>query len=208
LSYLDRSEGGASLHDGSIEIMVHRRILHSDNLGMGEPLNEMAFGQGLVVRGKHFLVLEIPTNSARIHRVSAQQLYMQPTATYALPTTPYANYSSTYRQTWSALSDTMPLNVHLLTFDQLSPKQFLIRVEHYFELNEDETYSKPVNVDLQLLFKSLGTITNFTELTLGANLPLSDLHRLDWMTIDEESSHIDMTGESCFNQQSRLYILL
>jgi lysosomal alpha-mannosidase len=183
--------------------MVHRRILHSDNLGMGEPLNEMAFGQGLVVRGKHFLVLEPPVNSARIHRVGAQELFMQPIATYALPTTSYANYSSTYRQTWSALSDSMPLNVHLLTFDQLGPKQFLIRVEHFFELNEDEIYSQPVKIDLQLLFKSLDTITNVTELTLGANLPLSDLHRLEWMTIDEESSHVDMTGESSFDQESR-----
>ncbi len=188
--------------------MVHRRILHDDGLGVGEPLNETAFGQGLVVRGKHFLILEPPANSALVHRVGAQQLFMQPVATYALPTTSYANYSSTYRQTWSALSDSMPLNVHLLTFDQSSPKQFLIRVENYFELNEDEIYSQPVKVDLQMLFKSLGTISNLTELTLGANLPLSDLHRLDWMITDNESSHVDMTSESCFNQESRLYILL
>jgi lysosomal alpha-mannosidase len=188
--------------------MVHRRTLHDDGLGVGEPLNETAFGQGLVVRGKHFLILEPPANSARIHLVGAQQLFMQPIATYALPTTSYANYSGTYRRTWSALSDSMPLNVHLLTFDQLSPKQFLIRVEHYFELNEDETYSQPVKIDLQMLFKSLGTITNFTELTLGANLPLSNLHRLDWITTDKESLHVNMTSEMCFDPESRLYILL
>ena len=41
------------------------------------------------------------------------------------------------------LSDTMPLNVYLLTFDQLGPKEYLVRVEHYFELNEDEVYSQP-----------------------------------------------------------------
>jgi hypothetical protein len=45
-------------------------------------------------------------------------------------------------------------------------------------------------------------------LTLGANLPLSDLHRLDWITTDNESSHVDMTSESYFDQESRLYILL
>jgi lysosomal alpha-mannosidase len=175
--------------------MVYRRTLHDDALGVGEPLNETAFGQGLVVRGKHFLILEPPANSALIHRVGAQQLFMQPIATYTLPTTSYANYSDTYRQTWFALSDSMPLNVHLLTFDQLAPKQFLIRVEHYFELNEDETYSQLVKVDLQMLFRSLGTITNFTELTLSANLPLPDLHRLVWITVDKESSHTDMTSE-------------
>jgi hypothetical protein len=97
-----------------------------------------------------------------------------------------------YRQSWSALSDAMPLNIHLLTFDQLAPKQYLVRVEHYFELNEDQFYSKPVNIDLQTLFKSIGTINQMTELILIANLPLSDLHRLDWMIKDHKSSHGDM----------------
>jgi lysosomal alpha-mannosidase len=180
--------------------MVHRRILHDDSLGVNEPLNETAFGKGLVVRGKHFLILEPPASSAVIHRVGAQRLFMHPIATYALPQTSYANYSSAYRQTWSALSESMPLNVHLLTLDQLSAKQFLIRVEHYFELNEDEIYSLPVKVDLQALFRSLGTITNLTELALSANLPLSQLHRLDWMTNDNESSHVDMPSEFCSAQ--------
>ncbi len=71
--------------------MVHRRILHDDGLGVGEALNETAFGQGLVVHGKHFLILEPPANSPLIHRVGAQQLFMEPIATYALPTTSYAN---------------------------------------------------------------------------------------------------------------------
>ena len=180
--------------------MVHRRLLHDDNEGVGEPLNETAFGTGLVVRGKHFLILEPPSNSALIHRVGAQQLFMHPIATYALPQTSYADYSSFYRQTRTALSDSMPLNIHLLTLDQLGPKQFLIRIEHYFELNEDEIYSQPIQIDLQDLFKSLGTIADLIELTLGANLPLSQLHRLDWMTNDNESSHGETTREFCPDQ--------
>ncbi|CAF1191139.1 unnamed protein product [Rotaria sordida] len=189
----DRSEGGGSMYDGSIEIMVHRRILHDDSMGVGEALNETAYGTGLVVSGKHILLVERPEDSARLHRVGAQQLFMHPLATYSLPNTPsYANYSNIYRQSWSALSDTMPLNVHLLTFDELTPKQYLVRVEHYFELNEDEIYSQPVTMDLQTLFKSIGTIANMTELVLNANLPLSQLHRLDWMTKDQESSHVNI----------------
>jgi lysosomal alpha-mannosidase len=118
---------------------------------------------------------------------------MHPLATYSLPnTSSYANYSDMYRQSWSALSDAIPLNVHLLTFDQLSPKQYLVRVEHYFELNEDEVYSQPVTIDLQTLFKSIGSIAEMIELILSANLPLSELHRLDWMTKDQKSSHVDM----------------
>ena len=116
---------------------------------------------------------------------------MHPLATYSLTQQTYADYSAAYRQTWSALTDTLPLNVHLLTLDQLGPKDYLVRVEHYFELNEDDTYSHPVTFDLQSIFKSIGTISNTVELTLGANLPLADLQRLNWITTDEESSQIE-----------------
>ncbi|CAF1486743.1 unnamed protein product, partial [Adineta ricciae] len=191
----DRSEGGGSIYDGSIEIMIHRRLVHDDSEGVDEPLNETAFGKGLVVRGKHFLILESPANSALAHRVDAQQLFMNPIATFALPQMSYAKYSSIYRQTWSTLSENMPLNVHLLTLDQLNPKQYLLRIEHYFELNEDETYSHPVRIDLQTIFQSLGTITDLIELTLAANFPLSQLQRLDWITTDKESSHVDVSPE-------------
>ena len=194
---LDRSEGGASLLDGSVEIMLHRRMLYDDSMGVGEALNETAYGKGLVVKGKHILLVDSPADSARLHRTMSQQLYMHPLATYALPnTSSYTNYSKLYRQSWSALSDTLPLNVHLLTFDQLDTKQYLVRVEHYFELNEDVSYSQPVTFDLQTLFVTIGTISEMTELILSANLPVSDLHRLNWMTKDHESSQFD-TSSKC-----------
>jgi lysosomal alpha-mannosidase len=77
--------------------MLHRRILYDDAHGVGETLNETAFGQSLVVRGKHFLILEPSAKSTLIHRVSAQQLFMQSIATYILPRISYENYSSIYR---------------------------------------------------------------------------------------------------------------
>jgi lysosomal alpha-mannosidase len=117
---------------------------------------------------------------------------MHPFATYALPHLSYANYSANYRQTWSALVDDLPLNVHLLTFDQLDTKQYLIRVEHYFEKNEDDTYSHPVIVDLQTIFETQGIINDIVELTLGGNLELHNLNRLEWTTNDQQSSKMDI----------------
>lgn len=184
------------MSDGSIEIMVHRRMLYDDAMGVGEALNETAYGKGLVVKGKHILLIDRPSDSARRHRTMAQELYMHPLATYAIPSTSsYGNYTDRYRQSWSVLSQDMPVNVHLLTFDQLDTKKYLVRIEHYFELNEDETYSKPVTIDLQTLFERIGAIAGMTELILSANLPVSELHRLEWMTKDDESSHIDRFGK-------------
>lgn len=175
--------------------MVHRRLIYDDARGVKEPLNETAFGQGLVVRGRHILLLETPATSAFYHRIASQRFYMHPLATFALPHSSYMNYSATYRQTWSALNDTLPLNVHLLTFDQINATVYIIRVEHFFELNEDQTYSQPVDVNLQSIFQSIGTISNTVELTLSANLPLADMKRLTWLTNDRQSSHIDIPRE-------------
>ena len=154
----DRSEGGSSMLDGSVEVMLHRRLVWDDKLGAHEALNETAYGEGLVVRGRHILLLEPPALSAAYHRVNSQRLYMHPLATYAVTQQTYAEYSVAYRQTWSALTDQLPLNVHLLTLDQSGSKDYLVRVEHYFELFEDDKYSQPVTIDLQSIFQSIGTI--------------------------------------------------
>ena len=181
------------MNDGSIEIMLHRRILHDDSLGVGEALNETAYGKGLVVTGKHILFLDRPSQSARLHRPTAQQLFMHPLATYSTANLPsYSNYSNMYHQTWSAVNASLPLNVHLLTFDQLNDKQYLVRIEHYFELSEDEIYSQSITIDVQLLFNHIGQISEMIELILTANLPLADLHRLDWITDEQQSSsHVE-----------------
>jgi lysosomal alpha-mannosidase len=158
-------------------------------------LNETAFGQGLVVRGKHLLIIDSPKKSALVHRINSQQFYMQPVSTFALTNLPYANYSASYQQTWSALVDTMPRNLHLLTLDQLASKKYLVRVEHFFELNEDSAYSQPIEIDLQQLLHSLGEITDVTELILTANMPLSQLNRLNWTTTENESSYWHPNGK-------------
>lgn len=63
----DRAQGGTSLESGSVELMVHRRLLHDDAFGVGEALNEIAYGQGIVARGKHYLYLGPPTIETRAY---------------------------------------------------------------------------------------------------------------------------------------------
>jgi lysosomal alpha-mannosidase len=62
----DRSQGGSSLVDGSVELMVHRRLLSVDGMGVAELLNETAFdGKGLVIRGKFWLLFSSIKDAAK-----------------------------------------------------------------------------------------------------------------------------------------------
>ena len=80
----DRSQGGSSITDGSVEIMVHRRLLRDDFLGVGEPLDEPGLGgQGLVTRGKHRVLLSKPSKVAsELHRKHGQLMMMAPLIRY------------------------------------------------------------------------------------------------------------------------------
>jgi len=95
---VDRAQAGASLVDGQMELMVHRRLLCDDNRGVAEPLNETQsispydwidskgntqhdpyrIGKGLVVRGKHYLFLTPPSSAAKTYRSLQDKIYYQP----------------------------------------------------------------------------------------------------------------------------------
>ena len=61
----DRSQGGSSLKQGQVELMVHRRIFRDDRRGVAENLNETMCGctncncPGLVARGTHYLTVQV-----------------------------------------------------------------------------------------------------------------------------------------------------
>ena len=77
---VDRAEGGTSRQAGQMELMLHRRLFNDDAFGVGEALNETAFGFGLVVRGKHSLVpcLESEEECDLRTRILAERSLMKP----------------------------------------------------------------------------------------------------------------------------------
>jgi len=58
----DRAQGGGSIEDGQLELMLHRRLVQQDYCVFNEPLNETVYGEGLVVRGTHTLFFEDTKN--------------------------------------------------------------------------------------------------------------------------------------------------
>ncbi|XP_072346983.1 lysosomal alpha-mannosidase [Scyliorhinus torazame] len=181
----DRSQGGSSIKDGSLELMVHRRLLYDDNRGVGEALSEPGYdGKGLIVRGKHLVFLETVDDSAELHRLQAQAEYMAPWTIMAEGAgTPYSSHLNHVSE-FSALKEELPHNLHLLTLAQWDSHSFLIRLEHQFELGESSVYSKPVTVDLTNLFSAF-EITSVEEMSLGFNQRKDDVSRLTWKTVQE-----------------------
>ncbi|XP_060578031.1 lysosomal alpha-mannosidase-like isoform X2 [Ruditapes philippinarum] len=189
----DRSHGGGSINDGQIEIMLHRRNLFDDCLGVGEPLNETgADHKGLIVRGKMYVFMDTVANSAKMHRDLGLRTYMAPIPAFAKTDMKYSEYSQYFNTMWSGIKSPLPANVHMLTLEQwggpaiepAATQPYLIRLEHFYEKGEDAELSQPATVSLQDLFVPFN-IESVEELTLGANLPKSQLNRLKWKSQDK-----------------------
>lgn len=58
----DRAQGGASIEDGQLEFLIHRRLVQEDICRFKEPLDETAYDKGLVVRGTHTLLFHNTKN--------------------------------------------------------------------------------------------------------------------------------------------------
>jgi lysosomal alpha-mannosidase len=186
----DRSQGASSLTDGTIEVMCHRRMLHDDGFGVDENLNELGADQkGLIVKGKFNLVFNDTESSARLHRKLAHEISMRPQVFFSI-----SDYDYSQLNNWTAANaNKLPKNVNLLSlmkdFDSIDQDDcLLVRLEHFYEYNEDNEYSEPVQVDLQDLFNGTFTIVSLEELSLGANMNVEGLiNRLKWNGENDKS---------------------
>jgi len=182
----DRSQGGTSMNDGEIEIMLHRRLLDDDAFGVGEALDETAYGNdtGLVVRGKHWILFGggetgVPLTN---HRKIAQELFMGRIFMFSDPNLDLIQSGNSIdaecHDFWfSNLTKVLPQNVHLLTLEPLSANQFLLRIEHFYEAGE-ETESIAI-VNRGELMKALSAV-ELIETNLGANLWKNQEKQFEW----------------------------
>lgn len=181
----DRAQGGSSLQNGEIEIMVQRRLLNDDSMGVGEALLEEAFGTGIVVRGKHWLLAgSINGNDGRSlaaqERKLAQKKLLSPWVLLSnASNTVFADWTSSHATKFSGLKQDLPENIQILTLEPWKDGSLLLRLEHILEKGEDAELSQPVTVNLEALFAPF-TVSSIRETTLGANQWLEDNTRLIW----------------------------
>lgn len=201
----DRSQGCASLADGALELMLHRRLVHDDNRGVGEALDEPGLsGRGLVVRTTHRVLLTAPGDAAGLARPLAERVFAPPVVSFAplgSGGSP-ARWRAAHAVNGSLLASAagLPPQVHLLTVqypDDLAPLSaaaraahdlrqgggnvtVTVRLAHMFAVGEGPL-AVPVTVDLARLFDPHAlAVISATETTLSTNRPLADLDRLKW----------------------------
>lgn len=191
----DRAQGGSSLRDGQLELMVHRRTLADDNAGVNEPLDEtdqgispyppygntQRKGKGIIIRGTHHLVVG-GTNGAQWVRPEMERLFA-PTQLFfgkgpsRLPPIKTTLFEKT---SLSALQRDLPPNIMLVTLLKRNLKNssesfYFVRLGHLYSV-EEGPLSAPARVDLSNLFSSF-KVKFVEELTLTGNK-----RREDWIS--------------------------
>ena len=209
----DRTQGGSSLLDGSIELMVHRRLRNS-GVGGSFVIDEPGVdGKGLEVRGKHYLFFNTIEKSPQLVRSLSERLFMAPIVTFNTYST-IDDFRTKYETQWSPMGESLPENIHLLSLENWSQNEVLLRLEHIYESSDNNLLSKAVDLSLEKTFKTFN-ILSAIETNLGVNELLSETRRLSWNSKHDyygSSGHIIHTGDNNLTvrltpQQIRTFIL-
>ncbi|KAK8781047.1 hypothetical protein V5799_017612 [Amblyomma americanum] len=164
----DRTQGGTSLQEGHLELMVHRQHSTNDELGLPEALKETGIdNEGIVARGTHRVFLGSPQDAASLIRLQALQLVYKPVLLFAP-----AEWEP-IKETFTALKSSLPITVHVLTLERVSSSHVLLRLEHLGLQKGSVT----VNVTLRRLRSQTGAYTNDTVAFLsGCDLCYVNAH--------------------------------
>ncbi|XP_067620208.1 lysosomal alpha-mannosidase [Eurosta solidaginis] len=182
----DRAQGGTSLGAGSLELMVHRRLLHDDAFGVGEALNETAYGEGLVARGKHYLI--VGSSSKQTSRTT-QAIERFTQLHFLLPlwsffsdaeNISYPDWRENFTNIFTGIQLELPKSIHLMSFEPWHDNEVLVRFEHILEKDEDPEFSKSVQFNVQSIFSNL-KIIDIRETTLAANALLGEHQRFQFV---------------------------
>ncbi|KAH8410113.1 hypothetical protein KR009_006062 [Drosophila setifemur] len=163
----DRAQGGTSMQNGQLEIMLARRLVRDDGYGVGEALNEVQYGEGLIARGSIYLILS-PTGESTFEEREAEKEHHLPLWKFFSKNT---GSSSSVAKSVPSFND-FPKSVHLLTLEPFNDDEILFRVENFV----DHTEGNVVSFNIRPLFDSLNG-SEIRETTLDGNLPLSDMKR-------------------------------
>ncbi|CAN4078717.1 unnamed protein product [Withania somnifera] len=180
---VDRATGGASIKDGEIELMLHRRMLNDDGRGVGEALDEtVCVGHtcdGLTVRGNYYLGIHKKGHGSRWRRTIGQEIYSPLVLAFGHENQEEWKASHITKATMMNPNYRLPPNVALITIQELDNGGVLIRLAHLYEAGEDADYSKITKVQLKKMFAGK-KIKAIKETSLSANQGKDEMKKMSW----------------------------
>jgi len=177
----DRAAGGSSLKDGEMELMLHRRILHDDFRGVGEPLNEST----IIKTTKNLIINTLPLSDTQLRTRSI--LLNHPVV---IAFGPLQQGEAFPNPSGSALTASFPLNVHLQSLETQSNGLVLLRLHHPYAADEPSDLAQPVTVDLDELF-AIVQPSLWSETQLTGVMPLNQVQRLKWNVNAQETGNLE-----------------
>jgi len=170
----DRAQGGASLSQGHIELMLHRRLRNDDYRGVGEPLSELDWdGQGMRQWVTHTLLFTKPGYLETSYRqIQLNQDVAQVHLLAQTSKTPF--FDKNIQKSNNIAFGDFGENIKLLT-RPLGPTKFVLRFQN---MNEKAIQSVSTKVFTNPNYPK-GTVT---EMSLTYNQPKGDMirKRLNW----------------------------
>ncbi|GFY87906.1 glycosyl hydrolase family 38 protein [Actinidia rufa] len=180
---VDRATGGASIEDGEVELMLHRRMIFDDSRGVGEALDETVCAgdkcEGLTVRGNYYISINQLGAGSRWRRTTGQEVYSPILLAFAHEKLEDWTASHLVKATTMDPNYNLPLNVALITLQELDDGSVLLRLAHLYEAGEDAEYSTLAKVELKKMFAGKA-IKEVKEMSLSANQEKSQMKKMTW----------------------------
>ncbi|KAL4187433.1 hypothetical protein AMTRI_Chr09g18980 [Amborella trichopoda] len=180
---VDRATGGASIRDGELEIMLHRRMIFDDSRGVGEALDENVcmedFCEGLTVRGHYYMSIDPLGSGARWRRTTGQKVYSPLLLAFTHEEEQKWKHSHITKATLMDTGYVLPTNVAIITLQELEDGSVLLRLAHLYEAEEDVEYSKMAKVELRKIFRGR-MINEVRETSLSTNQEKSEMRKMQW----------------------------
>ncbi|KAL6959923.1 alpha-mannosidase [Sarracenia purpurea var. burkii] len=180
---VDRAVGGASIEDGEVELMLHRRTIFDDSRGVGEALDETVCiknrCEGLTVRGKYYIGINQLGAGSRWRRTTGQEIYSPILLAFTHEKLKDWTASHLVKATAMDATYNLPLNVALITLQELDDGSVLLRLAHLYEAGEDAEYSTLAKVELKKMFAGK-MIKEVKETSLSTNQEKSQMKRMAW----------------------------
>ncbi|TQD73196.1 hypothetical protein C1H46_041284 [Malus baccata] len=179
---VDRATGGSSIEDGQVELMLHRRLL--DPSGLGEALDEIVCieentCEGLTVRGNYYMSVNQAGSGAPWRRTTGQEVYSPLLLAFAHEKMEDWTASHLTKSSIMDSNYSLPLNVALITLQELDDGSVLLRLAHLYEADEDPQYSTLAKVELKKMLTGKA-IREVKEMSLSANQEKSEMKKMTW----------------------------